>query len=52
MLAAMVVVLLGAGLTALGLLVPTMYDIGIMVMLLGIVGVGIRSIDLLHWLRR
>jgi hypothetical protein len=51
MIAAVAVVLLGAGLTGLGLLEPTMYDIGIMVMILGIVGVVIRSIELLRWLR-
>jgi hypothetical protein len=52
MIAAVLVLLLGAGMTALGLVEPTMYDIGIMVMLLGLVGVGIRSCELLRWLRR
>lgn len=52
MIAAVTVFLVGVGLTALGLVEPTMYDIGIMVMVLGIVGVAIRSVELLRWLRR
>jgi hypothetical protein len=51
MIAAGVVFLLGAGLTALGLVSPTMYDIGIVVMLLGAVGFAVRTIDWLRWLR-
>lgn len=51
MLAAMAVFLLGCGLTALGLVTPTMYDIGIVVVIIGVVGVVVRAIDWLRWLR-
>jgi len=52
MIAAMAVFLLGAALTALGLLEPTMYDVGIMVMILGVIGIGVRTIDVLRRLFR
>ena len=52
MLAAIAVFLLGVGLTALGLLAPTMYDIGIMVIFLGAIGIAIRTIDWMRWLSR
>ncbi|HEY2297060.1 MAG TPA: hypothetical protein VGH43_04990 [Jatrophihabitans sp.] len=45
------VFLLGCGLTAFGLLSPTMYDIGIVVIIIGLVGVAVRSVDVLRWLR-
>jgi hypothetical protein len=45
------VFLIGCGLTALGLVTPTMYDIGIVVILIGLVGVAVRSLDFLRWLR-
>jgi hypothetical protein len=50
--AAMAVFLVGAVLTALGPLEPTMYDIGIMVMFLGSVGIAVRTVELLRWLWR
>lgn len=52
MIAAAVVLLLGAGLTALGLVNPTMYDIGIVVLLIAFVGVAVRVVDWWRWLRR
>jgi hypothetical protein len=45
------VFLLGCGLTAFGLLSPTMYDIGIVVIIIGLVGLAVRSVDVLRWLR-
>ena len=41
----------GVLITASGLLVATMYDIGIVVMVVGAMGVLIRFIDWLRWLR-
>lgn len=43
--AAVAVVVLGAGLTVAGLLEGTLYDIGIMVVVLGAVGVVVRLVD-------
>lgn len=51
MFAALAVFLLGAGLTALGLVTPTMYDVGIMVMLISAIGFAVRTVDWLRWLR-
>ena len=51
MIAALAVFLIGAGLTALGLVFPTMYDIGIMVIFIGVIGFVVRTIDWLRWLR-
>jgi hypothetical protein len=45
------VFLIGCGLTALGLVTPTMYDIGIVVILIGLVGLVVRSVEILRWLR-
>ena len=50
MIAAWGVLLLGGVLTALGLLEPTMYDIGLMVVFVGAIGVTVRGIELLRWL--
>ena len=52
MIAAVAVFLLGLGLTALGMVEPTMYDIGIMVVFLGGIGIAVRAVDLLRWLVR
>jgi hypothetical protein len=51
LLSAGVVFLIGCGLTALGLVTPTMYDIGIVVIVIGLVGLAVRSADFLRWLR-
>lgn len=51
MLHASVVFLVGCGMIALGLITPTMYDIGIVVVLIGLVGLTVRVGDLLRWLR-
>lgn len=51
MLHATVVFLLGCGMIALGLITPTMYDIGIVVVVIGLVGFAVRFGDLLRWLR-
>jgi hypothetical protein len=50
-LAASLVFLLGCGLTTLGLVTPTMYDIGIVVIIIGLVGVAVRFADVVRWLR-
>ncbi len=47
MIAATLVFLLGAGLTASGVLWSGMYDIGILVMFVGVVGMVVR---LGHWI--
>jgi len=52
LIAAMAVFFVGVVLTALGPLQPTMYDIGIMVMLLGSVGIAVRTVELVRWLWR
>jgi hypothetical protein len=51
LLSAGVVFLIGCGLTALGLITPTMYDIGIVVIIIGLVGVAVRFGDVIRWLR-
>lgn len=52
MLMATGVVLLGLGLTFLGIVEPTMYDVGIVVVFIGLVGVGVRFVDWIVWWRR
>lgn len=51
MLAALSVFVLGAGLTALGVVAPAMYPIGIVVIVIALVGVLVRLIDWIRWLR-
>lgn len=51
MLAAGGVLVLGAGLTALGVVAPTMYPIGIAVIVIALVGILVRLIDWIRWLR-
>jgi hypothetical protein len=51
MLQALGVFLLGALITASGMLVATMYDIGIVVMMIGAVGIAVRVVGWLRWLR-
>jgi hypothetical protein len=51
MLWAIAVFMFGAGLTALGIVTPTMYDVGIMVMFIGAIGIAVRAADWLRWLR-
>jgi hypothetical protein len=52
MLVAMGMVLLGLGVTFLGIVEPTMYDVGIVVVFVGLVGVGVRLGDwLIRWRR-
>jgi hypothetical protein len=48
---ALLVVLLGLGLGALGLLEPDLYVIGLIVLTIGGVGVLVRLIDWLRWIR-
>jgi hypothetical protein len=43
------VVLLGAGLTLLGILEGTLYDIGVVVIFVGLIGVLVRAVE---WARR
>jgi hypothetical protein len=49
---AALVILLGIGIGALGLLEPDMYVIGIVVVLIGGIGVLVRLADWLRWIRR
>ena len=51
MLVAMAVFLFGCGLTALGIVESAMYDIGICVMFIGVVGLAVRTIEWIRWLR-
>ena len=44
-LSAMLVVLLGLGIGALGLLVPDLYTVGLVVLLIGGIGVLVRVVD-------
>lgn len=45
------VFLFGCGLVAAGLLWAGLYDIGILFMFLGLVGIGVRAVDWLRWAR-
>lgn len=47
---ALLVVLLGVGIGALGPLEPDMYVIGLVVLLIGAVGVAVRGMEWLRWL--
>ena len=51
MIEALVVLLLGALITALGLVQSTFYDVGAIVLLVGLVGVFVRAVDVLRLLR-
>lgn len=51
MIAAGLLLLTGFGLTALGLVEHTMYDIGIIVVLIAAVGVVVKLVDWITWLR-
>lgn len=50
--AATLVVLLGVGIGALGVVEPDMYVVGILVVLIGGVGVLVRLVDWVRWVRR
>lgn len=52
MIAASLLLLAGLGLIALGLFQHTMYDIGIVVVLIAGVGLAVRMIDMFKWLRQ
>jgi hypothetical protein len=52
MLAAGATVALGVGLCLIGFAVPTMVDIGVAVILIGLVGVAVRGIDVVRWFTR
>jgi hypothetical protein len=47
---ALLVVLAGVGIGALGLLEPDLYVIGIVIVIVGALGVAIRAVDRLRWL--
>ncbi|MCW2692031.1 MAG: hypothetical protein JWM67_635 [Mycobacterium sp.] len=51
MLTAMAVVLVGCACAALGLVEPTMYDIALVVIFVGLIGVAERLVDWLRWFR-
>jgi hypothetical protein len=46
---AFLVVLLGAGLMALGTVESTMYDIAVVVILVGLIGILIRAVEWAKW---
>ncbi|HEY0561649.1 MAG TPA: hypothetical protein VGD03_15305 [Frankiaceae bacterium] len=48
---AMAVVLVGCACAALGLVEPTMYDIALVVIFVGLIGVAVRLVDWLRWFR-
>lgn len=52
MLAAITVFLIGAGLTALGIVQPLLYVIGIVVLIIAFVGLAVRLGDAVRWLLR
>lgn len=52
MIAASLLLLAGFGLIALGLVQHTMYDIGIVVVLIASIGLAVRMVDVLKWLRQ
>ena len=47
---ALLVVLGGVGIGALGLLEPDMYVVGIVIVIVGAIGVAVRTVDRLRWL--
>jgi hypothetical protein len=51
MLAAFGVVLLGLAIGALGLITPTMYDVAVVVVFIGLIGIAVRALDLARWIR-
>ncbi len=52
MLEALAVTVLGAGLFAIGIALQPFYDIGIIVILIGLVGVAVRGGSWIRWLVR
>ncbi len=52
MLTALAVFLLGAGLTAAGLWQSILYDIGVVVMVLAVVGIVVRGVEWVRWVLR
>jgi hypothetical protein len=51
MLVALGTVAFGVGLCMIGFAVPTMVDIGVAVILIGTVGLAVRTVDVLRWFR-
>jgi hypothetical protein len=51
-LSALATVVVGIGLCLIGFAVPTMVDIGAVVILIGLVGGAVRSVELVRWLFR
>ena len=51
MLPAAGVMLLGIGIGFLGLLVPDLYAVGAVVLIIGAIGVLVRSVDWYRWIR-
>ncbi|MEO3937595.1 hypothetical protein V3N99_12670 [Dermatophilaceae bacterium Soc4.6] len=51
MIAASLMLLAGFGLIALGLVQHTMYDIGAVVVVIAAVGLAVRTVDVVRWLR-
>ena len=50
MLASAAVFLFGLGLCMIGFAVPTMDDVGIVVMIIGMVGFGVRAFEVARWI--
>lgn len=51
MIAALLVTVVGLGIGALGLLQEDLYVIGLVIAFIGGIGVLVRAVDLLRWLR-
>lgn len=52
MMAAFVVLALGLGVTALGVIEPDLYFVGLEVLFIASIGILVRLVDLARWLRR
>jgi len=52
MLAATALLLFGGLCIGLGVVEPEMYDVGIMVVFVALIGLGVRVVDWLRWLLR
>ncbi len=52
MTAVLVVMLLGVGIGALGLVLPDLYVAGLLVLSIGVIGLVVRGTDAVRWIRR
>lgn len=51
MVAVLLVIALGCGIGALGLLEPDLYVVGALIVFIGAIGLVVRTVDWLRWLR-